>query len=165
MSTTVDDVAPPHSGKPPGGDAYIFVVAFFCIILLLITITYASNICKRPRSPPPPIISFGATSTTFDVADSHHLISFSRGLDDDVLVTFPTFLYSEVTIPHKGATDSCDTATDASTSGCSICLADYKSKDVVRLLPECGHLFHVKCIDTWLKAHPTCPMCRKELTD
>ncbi|PWA43011.1 zinc finger, RING/FYVE/PHD-type [Artemisia annua] len=106
---------------------------------------------RRTHSTPPPSISFG--TTIYDEADNHHLIRFSRGLDDDVLVTFPTLLYSDV----KGDT----TANDANGSECSICLADYKPADVVRLLPDCRHLFHVKCIDTWLKAHPTCPMCRK----
>ncbi|KAL4576700.1 hypothetical protein LXL04_012798 [Taraxacum kok-saghyz] len=160
MNATVDGVEPPHTnnnGKLHGGDAYIFIIGFFCITVLLLSLTYASYVCKRSRLPPPPTISFG--TITSDDPHNHHLISLSHGLDDNVLVTFPTFLYSDVKMTHKGGT-----ATDSSgASGCSICLADYKPADVVRLLPECGHLFHVKCVDTWLKAHPTCPMCRNSV--
>ncbi|KAJ0704794.1 putative transcription factor C2H2 family [Helianthus annuus] len=153
-TTTIDGVEPPYttnSSNPHGGDAYIFVIGFLCTVFLLMSLTYTSYICKRPRSsPPPPSMSF--TNTPYEEADNHHLIRFSYGLDEDILITFPTFLYSDATMPHKG-----DAATDSS---CSICLADYKPEDVVRLLPACGHLYHVSCIDTWLNAHPTCPVCR-----
>ncbi|EMS61239.1 RING-H2 finger protein ATL65 [Triticum urartu] len=37
---------------------------------------------------------------------------------------------------------------------------EYEAKDVVRVLPYCGHAFHAACIDTWLRQHPTCPICR-----
>ncbi|MQL75677.1 hypothetical protein Taro_008061 [Colocasia esculenta] len=43
---------------------------------------------------------------------------------------------------------------------CSICLADYKDADVLRRLPDCKHLFHLKCVDPWLRLHPTFPVCR-----
>ncbi|KAD7479866.1 hypothetical protein E3N88_03002 [Mikania micrantha] len=153
---TTDGREPPYttdSGRPQGGDTYIFAVGFFCIVVLLISLTYTSYICKRsrPPTPPPPSITF--RTTAYDDADSHRLVRFSCGLDDDVLVTFPTFLYSDATMARKG-----DTVIDSS---CSICLADLKPADVVRLLPACGHFYHVSCIDTWLRAHPTCPMCRK----
>ncbi|XP_024964621.1 RING-H2 finger protein ATL70-like [Cynara cardunculus var. scolymus] len=156
MNVTQDSVQPPYTtttttGKSQGISDYLFVVGFFVLILLLLTLTFTSYICKRSRSPPP-TISFGAT--IHNNVD-HRLITISPGLDDDVLLTFPTFLYSQATMAHKGVTPA-----DANASGCSVCLADYKLEDVVRLLPECGHLFHVNCIDTWLKVHPTCPVCR-----
>ncbi|KAI0502414.1 hypothetical protein KFK09_017363 [Dendrobium nobile] len=30
----------------------------------------------------------------------------------------------------------------------------------LRLLPDCGHLFHAICVDTGMWQHPICPMCR-----
>ncbi|GJN29437.1 hypothetical protein PR202_gb17663 [Eleusine coracana subsp. coracana] len=33
-------------------------------------------------------------------------------------------------------------------------------EDKLRLLPTCGHAFHVPCIDAWLLSHSTCPLCR-----
>ncbi|KAH8861996.1 RING-H2 finger protein ATL10 [Schistosoma japonicum] len=42
---------------------------------------------------------------------------------------------------------------------CEICLIEYQNKDRLRHLP-CGHAFHVKCIDAWLKQSTTCPKCR-----
>jgi len=31
------------------------------------------------------------------------------------------------------------------------------------VLPQCGHGFHVSCIDTWLGSHSSCPSCRQIL--
>ncbi|CAN6221172.1 unnamed protein product [Urochloa humidicola] len=43
---------------------------------------------------------------------------------------------------------------------CCVCLAAMREGQVLRELPRCGHRFHDKCIGKWLKAHPTCPVCR-----
>ena len=44
-------------------------------------------------------------------------------------------------------------------SDCDICLGNFKVKEGVRKL-KCGHFFHKKCIDKWIKLNPSCPLCR-----
>nr|GMC94067.1 RING-H2 finger protein ATL70-like [Ipomoea batatas] len=73
------------------------------------------------------------------------------GIDEATLEGFQKLLYSQ---QNEG--DS----TISSSSGCCICLAEYKDADILRLLPDCGHLFHVNCVDHWLRLRPTCPLCR-----
>ncbi|RZC59992.1 hypothetical protein C5167_021751 [Papaver somniferum] len=75
------------------------------------------------------------------------------GLDEAMLESYPKFQFSEAKLHTKHST-----AADGSC--CSICLADYNNTDITRLLPDCGHLFHQKCVDPWLLQHPTCPICR-----
>ncbi|XP_057489983.1 RING-H2 finger protein ATL80-like [Actinidia eriantha] len=48
-------------------------------------------------------------------------------------------------------------------SDCAICLAEFAAGDEIRVLPQCGHGFHVVCIDTWLGSHSSCPSCRQIL--
>uniref|UniRef100_A0A0E0PYR2 RING-type E3 ubiquitin transferase n=1 Tax=Oryza rufipogon TaxID=4529 RepID=A0A0E0PYR2_ORYRU len=43
---------------------------------------------------------------------------------------------------------------------CVVCLQELADGDVVRVLPACRHFFHGGCIDLWLRAHSTCPVCR-----
>lgn len=43
---------------------------------------------------------------------------------------------------------------------CSVCLSEFKEDENLRLLPKCSHAFHLQCIDTWLKSHSSCPLCR-----
>jgi E3 ubiquitin-protein ligase ATL41 len=43
---------------------------------------------------------------------------------------------------------------------CAICLGLVRAGEAVRRLPACGHVFHVGCVDKWLRAHATCPLCR-----
>ncbi|KAK3006303.1 hypothetical protein RJ639_016857 [Escallonia herrerae] len=43
---------------------------------------------------------------------------------------------------------------------CSVCLSEFQDDETLRLLPKCNHAFHVPCIDTWLRSHTNCPMCR-----
>ncbi|KAJ1259446.1 hypothetical protein BS78_10G155800, partial [Paspalum vaginatum] len=35
--------------------------------------------------------------------------------------------------------------------------------EMLRRLPVCMHVYHVDCIDRWLAAHRTCPLCRSDL--
>ncbi|KAF3441181.1 hypothetical protein FNV43_RR15093 [Rhamnella rubrinervis] len=48
---------------------------------------------------------------------------------------------------------------------CSICLGEYQDKEVLRIMPNCGHNFHLSCIDTWLRKQSTCPVCRISLQE
>ncbi|KAF1001521.1 hypothetical protein AG4045_000283, partial [Apium graveolens] len=43
---------------------------------------------------------------------------------------------------------------------CSVCLTEFQDDETLRLLPKCNHAFHIPCIDTWLRSHTTCPLCR-----
>ena len=61
------------------------------------------------------------------------------GIDQATLDSYPKFVYSEEEKKKKKGDQSC----------CSICLGDYKDSDLLRMLPDCGHSFHVACIDAW----------------
>ncbi|KVI11744.1 Zinc finger, RING/FYVE/PHD-type [Cynara cardunculus var. scolymus] len=43
---------------------------------------------------------------------------------------------------------------------CSICLEYFNEGEICRLLPVCDHVFHARCVDTWLTKVPNCPICR-----
>ncbi|XP_052202534.1 RING-H2 finger protein ATL54-like [Diospyros lotus] len=45
-------------------------------------------------------------------------------------------------------------------SDCAVCLSEFQEGETLRLLPKCSHAFHIPCIDTWLRSHTTCPICR-----
>ncbi|MES1922127.1 hypothetical protein MHBO_003642 [Bonamia ostreae] len=42
---------------------------------------------------------------------------------------------------------------------CSICLSAASMDEEARVIP-CGHLFHAKCLDSWLQVKSLCPLCR-----
>ncbi|XXG42771.1 hypothetical protein AAC387_Pa01g2964 [Persea americana] len=48
---------------------------------------------------------------------------------------------------------------------CPICLGEFMEGEKVRVLPKCNHGFHMKCIDTWLMSHSSCPTCRHSLLE
>ena len=52
----------------------------------------------------------------------------------------------------------------AAAAGCAICLSDFADGERMRVLPVCGHRFHVACIDRWLASHGSCPTCRRRLS-
>ncbi|KAH6827877.1 hypothetical protein C2S53_015799 [Perilla frutescens var. hirtella] len=44
---------------------------------------------------------------------------------------------------------------------CSVCLSDYAEGEECCRVVACGHAFHRRCLERWLKGYaPTCPMCR-----
>ncbi|MCL7046340.1 hypothetical protein MKW94_028925 [Papaver nudicaule] len=113
--------------------------------MFIITIAISSIYCTRVPDPPRQNNGTGGEA-------NNHPGDIEVGLDEATLEGYPKLLYSEAKLQTKHTTSD--------GTCCSICLADYKSTDVTRLLPDCGHLFHQKCVDPWLLQHPTCPICR-----
>lgn len=72
----------------------------------------------------------------------------NRGMNKKVLKTFPVLNYSpDLKIPGLE-------------SVCVICLMEFSTGGEIKILPECNHGFHVKCIDRWLNCNSSCPTCR-----
>lgn len=76
----------------------------------------------------------------------------ATGVDQKVLDAIPVLSYSTKII--EGELFRVDQ------SECVVCLGELEEGDMVRLLPNCGHAFHVPCIDEWFLAHSNCPICR-----
>lgn len=45
---------------------------------------------------------------------------------------------------------------------CVICQFEFKNDESIKLLP-CKHIFHIECIDEWLKNQKICPYCKSEI--
>merc|ERR1719464_1808860 len=59
-------------------------------------------------------------------------------------------------VNRMNSTNDCDVK-------CLICQEDYRTGEMLRQLPQCGHRFHIGCIDKWLLSKDFCPYCRTEL--
>ena len=54
---------------------------------------------------------------------------------------------------------------DDGTKECIICFVQYEEGDELITLPcDNRHIFHEKCIETWLKSNNTCPLCKTPIT-
>uniref|UniRef100_A0A0D9VJQ3 RING-type E3 ubiquitin transferase n=1 Tax=Leersia perrieri TaxID=77586 RepID=A0A0D9VJQ3_9ORYZ len=74
-------------------------------------------------------------------------VALSDGMDETLINKITVCKYKR----GDGFVDSTD---------CSVCLGEFRDGESLRLLPKCSHAFHVPCIDTWLKSHSNCPLCR-----
>jgi hypothetical protein len=46
---------------------------------------------------------------------------------------------------------------------CCICLDNFENEEMLALLPQCRHFFHINCIEIWLIGRLTCPICRRDV--
>ncbi|KAL2339473.1 hypothetical protein Fmac_007413 [Flemingia macrophylla] len=76
----------------------------------------------------------------------------AKGLKKSALHQIPIVVYGSGSV-GIAATD------------CPICLGEFVDGEKVRVLPKCNHGFHVRCIDTWLLSHSSCPNCRQSLLE
>lgn len=124
----------------------VMTVIGFAVSTMFIVFVCTRLICAR--------IQLTAARRSFPITARSDLSLLERGLhglEPVVIANFPTKKYSD---------EFFSSGEDAQ---CTICLAEYQEKDILRILPYCGHAFHVTCIDIWLQQHSTCPVCRISL--
>ncbi|KAG5547444.1 hypothetical protein RHGRI_013214 [Rhododendron griersonianum] len=73
--------------------------------------------------------------------------SLYRGVDKTVIESIPFFRFSSLKGSRRGLE-------------CTVCLSKFEDVEILRLLPNCKHAFHIGCIDEWLEKHSGCPLCR-----
>ncbi|KAJ7539833.1 hypothetical protein O6H91_11G110900 [Diphasiastrum complanatum] len=66
-------------------------------------------------------------------------------------------------VKYSARPSDCSHEAKASTTECMICLNEFTEGEMIRILPNCGHIFHVQCIDLWFVCHTSCPVCRKNI--
>ena len=46
---------------------------------------------------------------------------------------------------------------------CTLCLKNFNDQERVKRFPrECDHLFHIKCLEVWMKIEASCPTCNRD---
>ncbi|KAL8237543.1 hypothetical protein R6Q59_018624 [Mikania micrantha] len=134
-----------HSLSLPLKISIIFVVVTFVYTLYkFFTVWYRS----RPHRTP--VASFPENQETHDQNDGvDHPVWHIRttGLQPSVINALTVVKFIKQSKIVEG-------------TDCSVCLTEFEEDDTLRLLPNCKHAFHVSCIDTWLRSHTNCPLCR-----
>ncbi|KAG2308975.1 hypothetical protein Bca52824_028723 [Brassica carinata] len=74
-----------------------------------------------------------------------------QGLSASVIASFPTFSYKP---------DNNDLESNNQEMECPVCLGLIPKNAVIKVLPNCKHMFDEECIARWLESHTTCPVCR-----
>ncbi|KAL2324987.1 hypothetical protein Fmac_024045 [Flemingia macrophylla] len=143
-----------NSSNEDGNDfdasGFTYGVAFVIgLVFLLATVAFACVRLRMARDPN--MLNILAGMPPSRRAQGEDSAEQGLGVIDTSFESYPKLLYSQV---DKAASSSVS-------SSCPICLGDYKETDVLRSLPHCHHLFHLACVDPWLRFHSTCPICRK----
>ncbi|KAJ8541342.1 hypothetical protein K7X08_002158 [Anisodus acutangulus] len=138
---------------------YIIIsVALFASLFLLVS--YYLIIVKnclnwnRRRTPPPQL---GSDEEFFDenrapVIDHPIWYINTIGLQPSVIDNITIFKFKK----GDGIVEG---------TNCSVCLNEFQDDESLRLLPNCKHAFHIHCIDTWLRSHTNCPLCRSSIVN
>ncbi|KAH0455855.1 hypothetical protein IEQ34_015887 [Dendrobium chrysotoxum] len=147
MTSEVATIPNPDTSDTGGAKVYGhddgFIIGISSIIVFLIVLMAGvSYFCFRTNRNRGPRVSHNTAK--------HEETELEKG----TLNSCPVITYAEA--KHQDARSTED-------SCCSVCLVDYGEDDELRMLPQCGHLFHVHCVDPWLRLQPKCPLCRSSI--
>ncbi|KAF8106856.1 hypothetical protein N665_0130s0028 [Sinapis alba] len=122
----------------------VIIAALLCALICVIGLAAVSRCSWLRRI---------AANNSSAVNSDHQppVAAANKGLKKKVLRSLPKLTYTPDSPPAEKLAE------------CAICLTEFAAGDELRVLPQCGHGFHVTCIDTWLGSHSSCPSCRQIL--
>ncbi|KAJ8464186.1 hypothetical protein OPV22_026738 [Ensete ventricosum] len=153
---------PPSSPGPPTTIRFhhssllpaLPISAAFLIAAAILVLFLAFFVFRRRRTSAPDEPLAGGPPEEDGGGDGDEVIHHvwyirTVGLDESTIRAIAALAYK-----------AADGVLGASASDCAVCLSEFREDELVRLLPKCGHAFHLGCIDTWLRSHVNCPLCR-----
>lgn len=120
------------------------IVTLVTAFILVSYYTLVSKYCRRPSRET-------SSSDGRNITESNSNAVAGDGLNDALIKSITVYKYKK----GDGHVDGSD---------CSVCLSEFEEDESLRLLPKCNHAFHLPCIDTWLRSHSNCPLCRAFVT-
>ncbi|OEL23207.1 hypothetical protein BAE44_0015773 [Dichanthelium oligosanthes] len=134
---------PPSTDQQPvlsvDSDMVVILASFLCALICVLGLALVSRCaCRRRRR-----------RGSNDSDPAAQAPPPPRGLKKKAIDALPTVPFAAVS--------PCSASAPAE---CAICLADFAEGEALRVLPRCGHAFHVACVDAWLRTRATCPSCR-----
>ncbi|XP_022743018.1 RING-H2 finger protein ATL66-like [Durio zibethinus] len=127
-----------HDFEIRGRTLFFIIVLFAIIFIFTLIFVYARWACSFYRDTPSP------TSHSPPPPPRQ-----PRGLDPATINALP------ITMVRRGR--------EAIESECCICLGVFEEGEKIKVLPSCEHSFHSECVDRWLSAESSCPLCRSPL--
>ncbi|KAJ0983893.1 hypothetical protein J5N97_002249 [Dioscorea zingiberensis] len=127
-----------------GRSLLVLVLILLAILLFTLFFLYVRWACRT--------ISSGNTQYQTATPAASRSQMQSAGLDAATIKSLPVLIHQ---------TD--DQSASADEFQCSICLANLVNGEKVKVMPSCSHAFHPECVDRWLQAHSSCPLCRASL--
>ena len=127
-------------------DVVVILASLLCALICVVGLAAVTR-CARSRAPA------GAQAA-------------AKGLGKKALRALPKLAYEDAVAAAaaaRGGSAAAAAGEDKILAECAICLSEFAPKEEIRVLPQCGHGFHVACVDTWLGAHSSCPSCRRVL--
>ncbi|KAL1190032.1 RING-H2 finger protein ATL8 [Cardamine amara subsp. amara] len=134
--------SPAQASPALNSDLVLILAALLCALICVLGLIAVSRCAWLRR-----IVARNRSGETH----SPPVAAANKGLKKKVLRSLPKLTYSPDSPPAEKLAE------------CAICLTEFAAGDELRVLPQCGHGFHVSCIDTWLGSHSSCPSCRQIL--
>ncbi|XP_062201054.1 E3 ubiquitin-protein ligase Os03g0188200-like [Phragmites australis] len=157
------------SGSVAGISPSILIIAVIVVVMLLASLSihyFIRHLCRHVapagssvssgQAPPLPLVvrpAAGASAASVAPADQGGGKAAAAGAEAERLISrLPLFtLASSLAAVPKSSRD------------CAVCQSAFRDDDELRLLPACRHAFHSRCVDTWLRGNPSCPLCRASI--
>ncbi|CAD6204536.1 unnamed protein product [Miscanthus lutarioriparius] len=160
------------SGSVAGISPSILIIAVIVVVMLLASLCihyFIRHLCRHVgpagsssassrQAPPLPLVSRPAARASVAPADGQEggggtkAAAAAEAETERLIARLPLFtLSSSLASVPKSSRD------------CAVCQSAFRDDDELRLLPACRHAFHSRCVDPWLRANPSCPLCRASI--
>ncbi|CAH8332992.1 unnamed protein product [Eruca vesicaria subsp. sativa] len=147
-TTTTPSSVAATSTASLNSDLVVILAALICALICVLGLIAVSRCVWLRRLAAGTRTSSGSHDGSGQSPPPHQVAAANKGLKKKVLQSLPKITFSPES--EKFAE-------------CAICLTEFAAGDELRVLPQCGHGFHLSCIDTWLGSHSSCPSCRQIL--